>query len=424
MQIVPGPGFPDRAASSTASRECARAIAPGAGAWCCARAPTSKTLEKGQRQAIVIDELPYQVNKANLLSRIGELVREKKLEGIAEIRDESDKSGMRVVIELKRAEIPEVVLNNLYKETQMQDTFGMNMVALVDGQPRVLNLKELLDAFLRHRREVVTRRTVYELRKARERAHMLEGLAVALSNVDEVIQLIKESPTPAEARAKLTGRLWRSTTVDGDARARRCRAGAPAGSDPRGRHAAGRRRPARRLPPVRSAGPAHPGDAAAAPDRAGTGQDRSGVPRGRWTPSLDLLDILAKPARITAIIVDELEQVKEQFGDARRSEIQVNAEDINLEDLIAPADVVVTLSHAGTSSRSRSPSTVRRSAAGAASRRRRPRKTISSSTCSSPTPTTTSCASPAAGGCTGSRCTRRRRAAAPAAASRSTTCCR
>ena len=173
----------------------------------------TEEMEKGNRSAIIIDELPYQVNKANLLMRIGELVREKKLEGIAEIRDESDKSGMRVVIELKRGEMPEVVLNNLYKETQMQDTFGMNMVALVDGQPRLLNLKELLAAFLRHRREVVTRRTVYELRKARERAHILEGLAVALSNVDEIIALIKESPSPAEARAKLMGRFWQSTLV-------------------------------------------------------------------------------------------------------------------------------------------------------------------------------------------------------------------
>src|SRR5215467_4651650 len=157
----------------------------------------TEELDKGNRSAIVIDELPYQVNKANLLMRIGELVREKKLEGIAEIRDESDKSGMRVVIELKRGEQPEVALNNLYKETQMQDNFGMNMVALVDGQPRVLNLKDLLEAFLRHRREVVTRRTVYELRKARERAHILEGLAVALSSVDDVIALIKGAATPA-----------------------------------------------------------------------------------------------------------------------------------------------------------------------------------------------------------------------------------
>lgn len=157
-------------------------------------------LEKGNRQSIIVDELPYQVNKANLLIRIGELVRDKKLEGISDLRDESDKSGMRVVIELKRGEVPEVVLNNLYKETQMQDTFGMNMVALLDGQPQLLNLRQILDAFLRHRREVVTRRTIFELKKARDRGHLLEGLAVALSNVDEIIALIKAAPTPAVAK--------------------------------------------------------------------------------------------------------------------------------------------------------------------------------------------------------------------------------
>ncbi len=171
-------------------------------------------MEKGSRQSIIIDELPYQVNKANLLIRIGELVRDKKIEGISDLRDESDKSGMRVVIELRRGEVPEVVLNNLYKETQMQDTFGMNMVALLDGQPRLLNLKQMLDAFLRHRREVVTRRTAFELKKARERGHLLEGLAVALSNVDEVIALIKAAPTPAVAKEGLMSKVWRSALVE------------------------------------------------------------------------------------------------------------------------------------------------------------------------------------------------------------------
>ncbi|MEP7371193.1 MAG: DNA topoisomerase (ATP-hydrolyzing), partial [Nitrosospira sp.] len=171
-------------------------------------------METGSRQSIIIDELPYQVNKANLLIRIGELVRDKKIEGISDLRDESDKSGMRVVIELRRGEVPEVVLNNLYKETQMQDTFGMNMVALLDGQPRLLNLKQMLDAFLRHRREVVTRRTVFELKKARERGHLLEGLAVALSNVDEVIALIKAAPTPAVAKEALMSKVWRSGLVE------------------------------------------------------------------------------------------------------------------------------------------------------------------------------------------------------------------
>src|SRR5512144_3307998 len=157
-------------------------------------------MDKGSRQSIIIDELPYQVNKANLLIRIGELVRDKKIEGISDLRDESDKSGMRLVIELKRGEVPEVVLNNLYKQTQLQDTFGMNMVALIDGQPKLCNLKTLIEVFLDHRREVVTRRTVYELRKARERGHVLEGLAVALANIDEFIETIKTSPTPPVAK--------------------------------------------------------------------------------------------------------------------------------------------------------------------------------------------------------------------------------
>ena len=171
-------------------------------------------LDKGGRQAIIVDEIPYQVNKSNLLARIGELVREKKLEGISDLRDESDRTGMRAVIELKRGEVPEIVLNNLYKLTQLQDSFGMNMVALVDGQPRLLNLKQFLEFFLVHRREVVTRRTVFELRRARERGHILEGLAVALSNVDEIIALIKASPTPPEAKAALMAELWRSTIVE------------------------------------------------------------------------------------------------------------------------------------------------------------------------------------------------------------------
>ena len=169
---------------------------------------------KGDRQAIIIDELPYQVNKANLLMKIGEMVREKRIEGISEIRDESDKSGMRAVIELKRGENADVILNQLYKDTQMQDSFGMNMVALLDGQPKLLNLKQFLDAFLRHRREVVTRRTIFELRKARERGHILEGLAVALSNVDEIIALIKAAATPADAKRELMARPWRSSLVE------------------------------------------------------------------------------------------------------------------------------------------------------------------------------------------------------------------
>src|SRR3990172_8007356 len=190
IKIVPAPDFPTRGViyGTVGVKE---ALRTGRGRVVIRARTHIEDMEKGNRQAIVIDELPYQVNKANLLMKIGEMVREKRLEGIAEIRDESDKSGMRAVIELKRGEVAEVILNKLYKETQMQDSFGVNMVALVDGQPRLLNLKQMLEAFLRHRREVVTRRTVFELRKARERGHILEGLAVALSNVDDVIALIK-----------------------------------------------------------------------------------------------------------------------------------------------------------------------------------------------------------------------------------------
>ena len=300
----------------------------------------TEELDKGNRSAIVIDELPYQVNKANLLIRIGELVREKKLEGLAEIRDESDKSGMRVVIELKRGEQPEVVLNNLYKETQMQDSFGMNMVALVDGQPKLLNLKELLEAFLRHRREVVTRRTVFELRKARERGHILEGLAVALSNVDEIIELIKTSPAPAEAKQRLLSRPWRSALVQemlartDVARARPDGLSADLGLHPDGYHLSEAQ--AQRILEMQL-------------QRLTALEQEKILTEYREVLDniADLLDILARPERITAIISDELKQVKEQYVDKRRSEIQLNAEDLNLEDLITPADLVVTLSHTG-----------------------------------------------------------------------------
>ena len=210
---------------------------------------------EGGKQAIIIDELPYQVNKANLLIKIGELVREKQIDGISDLRDESDKSGMRVYIELKRGENADVVLNNLYKQTQMQDTFGMNMVALIDGQPRLLNLREMLDAFLRHRREVVTRRTVFELRKARERGHILEGLAVALANVDEIVELIKTSETPVIAKARLMERAWKSAMVE-EMLAR---------IDPESSRpvniGAGIRPACRRLPPVGNPGAAHSGNA-------------------------------------------------------------------------------------------------------------------------------------------------------------------
>ncbi|MDV6342106.1 DNA gyrase subunit A [Nitrosomonas sp. Is24] len=299
-------------------------------------------LEKGSRQSIIVDELPYQVNKANLLIRIGELVRDKKIEGISDLRDESDKSGMRVVIELKRGEVPEVILNNLYKETQMQDTFGMNMVALLDGQPRLLNLKQILDAFLRHRREVVTRRTVFELKKARERGHLLEGLAVALSNVDEIIALIKAAPTPADAKEGLMARTWHSKLVEemltramADANALR-----PEGLD----NFFGLQAQGYRL-----------SDAQAQAILELRLQRLTGLEQEKIVDEyrevidkiIDYLDILANPERITSIITEELDAIKLQFGDKRRSEIVIDTQDLSIEDLITPADMVVTLSHSG-----------------------------------------------------------------------------
>jgi len=303
-------------------------------------------MEKGSRQSIIIDELPYQVNKANLLIRIGELVRDKKIEGISDLRDESDKSGMRVVIELKRGEVPEVVLNNLYKETQMQDTFGMNMVALLDGRPQLLNLKQMLVAFLSHRREVVTRRTVFELKKSRERGHLLEGLAVALSNVDEIIALIKAAPTPAVAKESLMAKVWRSKLVE----EMLARAVADAGTD------AGAFRPDGLPAEFGSTKKGYRlSDAQTQAILELRLQRLTGLEQEKIVAEYkevmekiaDFLDILAKPERITAIIKDELAEIKKQFGDARRSEIVTSTQDLSMEDLIASEDVVVTLSHSG-----------------------------------------------------------------------------
>ncbi|MGN6652385.1 DNA gyrase subunit A [Trinickia sp.] len=306
-------------------------------------------IDRGQRMAIIVDELPYQVNKRSLLERIAELVNEKKLEGISDIRDESDKSGMRVVIELKRGEVPEVVLNNLYKATQLQDTFGMNMVALVDGQPKLLNLKEMLDAFLAHRREVLTRRTVYELRKARERGHVLEGLAVALANIDEFIAIIKAAPTPPIAKQDLIARAWDSSLVR-DMLARAEADNAAAG----GRDAY---RPEGLNPAfgMQSDGLYKLSDTQAQEilqmrlqRLTGLEQDKIiGEYREVMAQIADLLDILSRPERITAIIGDELTAVKAEFGDARRSKIELNATELNTEDLITPQDMVVTMSHTG-----------------------------------------------------------------------------
>ncbi|HEX5093198.1 MAG TPA: DNA gyrase subunit A [Burkholderiales bacterium] len=297
-------------------------------------------MDKGNRQSIVVDELPYQVNKKALLERIAELVNDKRIEGISDIRDESDKDGIRVVIELRRGELPEVVLNNLYKQTPLQDSFGMNMVALVDGQPKLLNLLQLLEAFISHRREVVTRRTVFDLRKARERGHVLEGLAVALSNVDEVIALIKRSPAPADAKRELMGRAWPSPLV------RELLGGAPVE----------RYRPEGLAPEfgLREDG-YHLSDAQAQAILELRLQRLTGLEQDKIRDEYrevmaliaDLLDILEKPARITALIDEELHKLKGDFADPRRTEIVTVAEDISIEDLIAPQDMVVTFSHGG-----------------------------------------------------------------------------
>ena len=294
----------------------------------------------GGKQAIIIDELPYQVNKANLLIKIGELVREKQIDGISDLRDESDKSGMRVYIELKRGENADVILNNLYKQTQMQDTFGMNMVALIDGQPRLLNLKEMLDAFLRHRREVVTRRTVFDLRKARERGHILEGLAVALANVDEIVELIKSSETPVIAKERLLGRAWKSAMVEEMLARIDPEYSRPVNIGPEfGLHADGYRLSeiqAQRILEMQLQ------------RLTNLESDKIiGEYKEIMAKIADLLDILANPSRITQIIRDELKEIQDQFGDARRSTIVENAQDMSMEDLIKPEEMVVTLSHGG-----------------------------------------------------------------------------
>jgi DNA gyrase subunit A len=309
-------------------------------------------IDKGQRQSIIVDELPYQVNKKTLQERMAELVHEKKIEGISHIQDESDKSGMRLVIELKRGEVPEVVLNNLYKQTQLQDTFGINMVALVDGQPRLCNLKQLIDIFLQHRREVVTRRTVFNLRKARERGHVLEGLAVALANIDEFIRIIRNAPTPPVAKAELMTKSWDSQLVR------------------------------EMLTRARADGlPVDPKDYRPEGLEAAFGMGTDGLYRLSETQAQEILqmrlqrltgleqdkivneykevmaeiddfvDILLKPQRVSDIIGSELTEVKQEFAQtklgARRSVIEMNAQDLATEDLITPTDMVVTLSHSG-----------------------------------------------------------------------------
>lgn len=309
-------------------------------------------IDRGQRTAIIVDEIPYQVNKKTLQERMAELVHEKKLEGISHIQDESDKSGMRLVIELKRGEVPEVVLNNLYKQTQLQDTFGINMVALIEGQPRLCNLKMLIQVFLQHRREVVTRRTVFNLRKARERGHVLEGLAIALANIDEFIRIIRESPTPPVAKAELMTRAWDSALVR-EMLTRAKEDGSVINADdyrPEGLE--------------RSYGMGGDGlyrlsDTQAQEILQMRLQRLTGLEQDKIVNEYrevmaeidDLLDILAKPQRVSAIITEELTAIRTEFGQtklgARRSEIEHNAQDLATEDLITPTDMVVTLSHLG-----------------------------------------------------------------------------
>ncbi len=339
IKIVPAPDFPTAALIYGVSgvRE---GYLTGRGRVIMRARTHIEDLEKSSRQAIIVDELPYQVNKKTLQEKIAELVNEKKIEGIAHIQDESDKSGMRLVIELKRGEVPEVVLNNLYKQTQLQDTFGMNMVALVDGRPRLLNLKQMLEYFINHRREVVTRRTVFELRKARDRGHILEGLAVALSNVDEIIALIKAAPTPADAKRELMARTWRSELVEDMLARASAEASRPEGLAPE----FGLSRRGYLLSDVQAQAILE----LRLQRLTGMEQDKLVAEyKDVMAQIVDLLDILARPERIVRIIGDELQAIRAQYADKRRSEIVLQTADINLEDLIAREDMVVTMSHGG-----------------------------------------------------------------------------
>ena len=309
-------------------------------------------IDKGQRQAIIVDELPYQVNKKTLLERIAELVRDKRIEGISHIQDESDKSGMRVVFELKRGEVPEVVLNNLYKHTQLQDTFGINMVALVNGQPKLCNLRELLEVFLQHRREVVTRRTVYTLRKARERGHVLEGLAVALANIDEFIAIIRQAATPPEAKAALMARDWDSALVRQMLTRAREDGSTVNAQDYRPEHAA-------TGVGLNDQGLYRLSETQAQEILQMRLQRLTGLEQDKIVNEYkdvmaeidDLLDILARPQRVSQIIEGELQALQQEFGQtklgARRSTIERDAQELATEDLITPEDMVVTLSHSG-----------------------------------------------------------------------------
>ncbi|MDX1518719.1 MAG: DNA gyrase subunit A, partial [Gammaproteobacteria bacterium] len=337
IQLIPGPDFPT-AGIINGARGIHEAYLTGRGRiYIRARASIE---EDGDQSTIIVTELPYQVNKARLLEKIAELVKDKKLTGIRELRDESDKDGMRMVIELRKGESADVILNNLYQHTQMQSVFGINMVALVDGQPRLLNLRVLIEAFLKHRREIVTRRTIFDLRKARARAHILEGLAVALANIDPVIELIKASPSPAEAKEALLKPLWQSSVVEEMLKRAGARASRPedlpddVGLTPDGYRLSEQQAQAildlklQRL----------------------TGLEQDKVLK-EYSDILetveDLRDILERPERLMQVIKDELTDIRDRYGDERRTEIVETQEDFSIEDLITEEDVVVTLSHAG-----------------------------------------------------------------------------
>jgi DNA gyrase subunit A len=339
IDIVPGPDFPT-AGIINGSRGIREAYRTGRGRIYVRARAEFETEEDSEQQRIVVTELPYQVNKARLLEKIAELVKEKKLDGIRELRDESDKDGMRMVIELRRGEIAEIVLNNLYQQTQMQSVFGINTVVLVDGQPKTLDLKRLLECFIRHRREVVTRRTVFDLRKARERAHILEGLAVALSNIDAVIDLIKRSPGPAEAKAALMERAWAPGAVLQMLAQAETTLSRPDDLDPR----YGRQDDGYHL--------SEPQTQAILDLRlhrlTGLEQEKIHKEYEELLATIRaLLDILVRPERLMRVIREELLEIKERYGDARRTEIRDDHEDFTDEDLITEEDVVVTLSHAG-----------------------------------------------------------------------------
>lgn len=339
MELLPGPDFPT-AAIINGARGIREAYRTGRGRIKIRALTEIEDIDSKGKQAIIVHELPYQVNKARLLEKIAELVKDKKIDGITALRDESDKDGMRMVIELRRGEVPDVVLNNLYQHTQMQNVFGINMVALIDGQPRLLNLKEILEAFISHRREVVTRRTVFELRKARERAHILEGLAVALANIDKIIALIKASKNPAEAKAGLMSQTWDARIVEGML----SRSGAIT-SRPDGLAVIyGMTDDGYRL-----------SDAQAQAILELRLHRLTGLEQDKIVAEFkdliifieDLLDILSNPDRLMSVIRDELLEVQEKFGDERRTEIRINQEELTIEDLINEEDVIVTLSHGG-----------------------------------------------------------------------------